>query len=68
MAFQHHLRFGKIHDVTGPGFHGKMPFGIDSVQKGEVKAELIDLVLFQCYFVLTSFYKVQTTNDNVYLA
>jgi membrane protease subunit HflK len=31
------LRFGKFHDVAGPGFHGKLPFGIDQIYKGEVK-------------------------------
>ena len=30
------LRFGKFHDITGPGFHGRLPFGIDDVMKGEV--------------------------------
>ncbi len=30
------LRLGKYHDLTGPGFHGKLPFGIDQVFKGEV--------------------------------
>lgn len=31
------LRLGTVHGVTGPGFHGKLPFGIDEVHKGEVK-------------------------------
>lgn len=31
------LRLGKLHGVSGPGFHGKLPFGIDKVFKGEVK-------------------------------
>ena len=31
------LRFGKFHTVTGPGFHGKLPFGIDKVHKGAVQ-------------------------------
>lgn len=30
------LRFGDYHETTGPGFHGKLPFGIDEVQKGQV--------------------------------
>jgi predicted nucleic acid-binding protein len=40
-----------------PKFKGVYSF-FSKLEKGEVKAELIDLVLFQCYFVLTSFYKV----------
>ena len=31
------LRFGKFHTTTGPGFHGKFPFGIDKVYKGAVQ-------------------------------
>ena len=31
------LRFGKYHTITGPGFHGKLPFGIDQVHKGAVQ-------------------------------
>jgi len=31
------LRFGKFHTITGPGFHGKLPFGIDKVHKGAVQ-------------------------------
>ncbi|MCZ6785935.1 MAG: FtsH protease activity modulator HflK [Planctomycetota bacterium] len=31
------LRFGRFHTIEGPGFHGKLPFGIDRVLKGEVK-------------------------------
>ena len=31
------LRFGAFHTLTGPGFHGKLPFGIDNVLKEEVK-------------------------------
>lgn len=31
------LRLGRFHDITGPGFHGKLPFGIDRVRKGAVK-------------------------------
>jgi membrane protease subunit HflK len=31
------LRLGKTNAVTGPGFHGKMPFGIDRVFKRAVK-------------------------------
>ncbi len=31
------LRFGRFHTIDGPGFHGKLPFGIDRVLKGEVK-------------------------------
>ena len=31
------LRLGEIHDVYGPGFHGKLPFGIDRVHKRAVK-------------------------------
>jgi len=31
------LRFGAYHVTEGPGFHGMLPFGIDRVQKGEVK-------------------------------
>ena len=31
------LRFGRYHAIEGPGFHGKLPFGIDRVLKGEVK-------------------------------
>ena len=31
------LRFGAFHTTTGPGFHGKLPFGIDSVHKGPVQ-------------------------------
>lgn len=31
------LRFGKFHTITGPGFHGKLPFGIDEVHKGAVQ-------------------------------
>ncbi|MAG57795.1 MAG: FtsH protease activity modulator HflK [Planctomycetes bacterium] len=31
------LRFGAFHTVTGAGFHGKLPFGIDQVLKEEVK-------------------------------
>ena len=31
------LRFGRFHTVNGPGFHGRLPFGIDKVLKGEVK-------------------------------
>ena len=31
------LRFGRFHTIEGPGFHGKLPFGIDKVLKGEVK-------------------------------
>ena len=30
------LRFGKYHDITGPGFHTRLPFGIDEVLKGKV--------------------------------
>jgi len=30
------LRFGRFHTIDGPGFHGKLPFGIDRVLKGEV--------------------------------
>jgi membrane protease subunit HflK len=32
------LRFGKFHTVTGPGFHGRLPFGFDKVMKGQVLA------------------------------
>jgi modulator of FtsH protease HflK len=31
------LRFGVYHTTAGPGFQGKLPFGIDKVLKGEVK-------------------------------
>ena len=31
------LRFGKFHKIAGPGFHGKLPFGIDQALKEEVK-------------------------------
>jgi membrane protease subunit HflK len=31
------LRFGEIHTVSGPGFHSKLPFGIDTVHKGAVQ-------------------------------
>ncbi len=31
------LRFGKFHTITGPGFHGRLPFGIDKVYKGAVQ-------------------------------
>ncbi len=31
------LRLGKVNGVVGPGFHGKIPFGIDKVFKGAVK-------------------------------
>jgi len=31
------LRFGKFHTTTGPGFHGKLPFGIDKIHKGAVQ-------------------------------
>ena len=31
------LRFGGFHTISGPGFHGKLPFGIDEVLKEEVK-------------------------------
>ncbi len=31
------LRFGRFHTITGPGFHGKLPFGIDKVRKGAVQ-------------------------------
>jgi modulator of FtsH protease HflK len=31
------LRLGEVHKVSGPGFHGKAPFGIDRVFKGAVK-------------------------------
>lgn len=31
------LRLGKVHDVAGPGFHFKAPFGVDNVFKGAVK-------------------------------
>ena len=31
------LRFGRFHAITGPGFHGKLPFGIDKAFKEEVK-------------------------------
>lgn len=31
------LRFGSFHTVTGPGFHGKLPFGIDKVHKAAVQ-------------------------------
>jgi len=30
------LRFGSYHTSTGPGFHGKLPFGIDTVLKEQV--------------------------------
>ncbi len=31
------LRFGRFHTVTGPGFHGKLPFGMDNVNKAAVQ-------------------------------
>ena len=31
------LRLGAVHDTVGPGFHGRLPFGIDKVHKGAVK-------------------------------
>lgn len=31
------LRFGSFHTIAGPGFHGKLPFGIDRVHKGAVQ-------------------------------
>lgn len=30
------LRLGKIDSVVGPGFHGRLPFGIDKIFKGAV--------------------------------
>ena len=30
------LRFGKYHETSGPGFHGKLPWGIDRVYKEKV--------------------------------
>ena len=40
-----------------PKFRGVYSF-FSKLEKGEVKAHLPELVLFQAYFVLTSFYKV----------
>lgn len=34
------LRFGSFHAINGPGFHGRLPFGIDNVYKGEVTTVL----------------------------
>lgn len=34
------LRLGSIDRVVGPGFHGRLPFGIDKVYKGAVKTVL----------------------------
>jgi membrane protease subunit HflK len=34
------LRFGSFHAVNGPGFHGRLPWGIDKVYKGEVTTVL----------------------------
>ncbi len=31
------LRLGSIDRIAGPGFHGRLPFGIDKVHKGAVK-------------------------------
>jgi len=31
------LRLGTVERIAGPGFHGKLPFGIDKVYKGAVK-------------------------------
>ncbi len=31
------LRFGRYFTTAGPGFHGRLPFGIDKVYKGRVK-------------------------------
>ncbi len=31
------LRLGTVERVAGPGFHGKLPFGIDQAYKGAVK-------------------------------
>ncbi|MEE2788805.1 MAG: FtsH protease activity modulator HflK [Myxococcota bacterium] len=31
------LRLGKVHTIAGPGFHGKIPFGVDKVFKEAVK-------------------------------
>jgi len=31
------LRFGKYQGTSGPGFHFKVPFGVDKILKGEVK-------------------------------
>jgi len=31
------LRLGAVHTTVGPGFHGRLPFGIDKVFKGAVK-------------------------------
>jgi len=40
-----------------PKFKGVYSF-FAKLERGQIKAELVDLVLFQSYFVLTSFYKV----------
>ncbi|MGB0647950.1 MAG: SPFH domain-containing protein, partial [Bradymonadia bacterium] len=30
------LRLGRVESIVGPGFHGRLPFGIDKVYKGAV--------------------------------
>jgi predicted nucleic acid-binding protein len=44
-------------DTVKPEFRGVFPF-FEKLQRGERTALLAPLVLFQCYFVLTSYYEV----------